>query len=150
MSALPFRETDLDYYRCHFQRAGYIYDGEEARNKGIYLFVKEIPQNLTFYQLERQAYPERFAKKAAIKANGGFLYQEFEASETLALMTGLRRSTVSGYCRELWRYIKVNNLFNQPSRTIKCDDKLSEIMGGRKAVHMFDMVRYLKQNLKKI
>lgn len=49
--------TLSDLYRCYLQRAGYIYDGQEFRNRGVYFMAKAIPKNLTLTQVMREAYP---------------------------------------------------------------------------------------------
>lgn len=140
-------ESVLDIYRCYFQKAGYIYNGKKLRNRGVYFFSKPIPQNLTLYELIKEAYPNRNIEKIERKLP---FYQEFQASETLALITGMQRGFRTEFYRGVLSYIKKNNLLRHHKQILsRQDENLRKLCSGRRIVNTFTLIKFINEHLTK-
>ncbi len=72
-----------------------------------------------------------------------------QPDEDLAPVVGAKPMPRTQVTKNLWTYIKKNNLQDTKNRRmINADDKLKPIFGGKKQVSMFEMTRLVNQHLK--
>jgi upstream activation factor subunit UAF30 len=71
-----------------------------------------------------------------------------QPSALLAAITGDKPMPRTEVTSKLWGYIKKNNLQDKTNRRmINCDAKLSPIMGNKKQISMFEMVKFTAKQL---
>lgn len=71
--------------------------------------------------------------------------RELTPSAVLATVVGKRPRSRVAFVKALWLYIKRHRLNTGPS--IRADDKLRPLFGGREVVSMFELTKYLSANL---
>ena len=72
-----------------------------------------------------------------------------QPDETLAPVVGNKPMPRTQVTKNLWNYIKKNNLQDTKNRRmINADEKLRPVFGGRRQVSMFEMTRLVNNHLK--
>jgi len=80
------------------------------------------------------------------KASG--LSKPMNLSPELEAVVGKGPMARSEVVKQLWVYIKANNLQNpENKRNIIADDKLKPVFGGKKEVTMFEMTKLVSPHL---
>lgn len=88
------------------------------------------------------------AKKAKRAPNPAFM-KPMTPSAALAAVIGASPMPRSEVAKQLWKYIKKNNLQDAKNRRmINADDKLKVVFGGKGQVSMFDMTKLVSKHLK--
>lgn len=106
----------------------------------------------------KKAAPEKAAKapsKAAAKApkakaapNAAFM-APLTPSDALAAVIGNKPLPRTEIIKEIWVYIKANNLQDQANkRMINADAKLKVLFDGKDQVSMFDLAKIVSQHVK--
>lgn len=86
------------------------------------------------------------AKKAK-KANSAFM-KPMTISPELAAVVGKGPMPRSEVVKQLWKYIKKNDLQDPKNkRNIKADANLKEVFGGKGVVNMFEMTKLVSKHL---
>lgn len=81
------------------------------------------------------------------KANSAFM-KPMQVSAELAEVVGPGPMPRSEVAKQLWVYIKKNNLQDpQNKRNINADDKLKAVFGGQATVSMFEMTKLVSKHL---
>ncbi|MEK7481480.1 MAG: SWIB/MDM2 domain-containing protein [Patescibacteria group bacterium] len=81
------------------------------------------------------------------KANPALL-KPLQPSAQLAAIVGSAPLPRGQVVKQLWAYIKKNNLQNPANkRNIIADDKLRPVFGGKSEVNMFEMTKLVSQHL---
>jgi chromatin remodeling complex protein RSC6 len=76
------------------------------------------------------------------------LMAPMQPSADLAVVVGNKPMPRSEVAKQLWAYIKKNNLQDQQNRrNINADDNLRKVFGGKKTVSMFDMTKLVSGHL---
>jgi chromatin remodeling complex protein RSC6 len=89
------------------------------------------------------------AKKATKKRtpNAAFM-KALTPSSDLAAVVGSKPLARTEVVKQLWAYIKKNNLQDAKNRRqINADDKLKPVFGGKKSVSMFEMTKLVSKHL---
>ena len=87
-------------------------------------------------------------KKSARKPSAAFM-KPMQPSAALGAVVGNHAIPRTEVTKKLWSYIKRNGLQdNKNRRMINADDKLIEVLGGKKQVNMFDMTKMVNKHLK--
>lgn len=74
--------------------------------------------------------------------------QPMKLSEELIAVIGKGPMPRTEVTKELWAYIKKNDLQDPKNkRNIVPDDKLAKVFGTKKAVNMFEMVKLVNKHL---
>ncbi|MBP9674705.1 MAG: SWIB/MDM2 domain-containing protein [Bacteriovoracaceae bacterium] len=98
----------------------------------------------------KKAAPKKAApKKAATKRkpNPAFM-KPLKPSAILAEVVGAKPLPRTEVVKQLWNYIRKNNLQDAKNRrNINADTKLAAIFGGKKVVSMFEMAKYVSKHL---
>lgn len=90
------------------------------------------------------------AKKAAAKRapNPAFM-KPMTPSQQLALVVGAKPLPRSEVAKQLWKYIKKNDLQDAKNRRmINADNNLKAVFGGKGQVSMFEMTALVSKHLK--
>ncbi len=83
----------------------------------------------------------------AKKANAAFM-KPMNVSETLAVIVGKGPMPRSEVVKNLWAYIKKNDLQDAKNkRNINADANLQAVFGGKKVVNMFEMTKLVSAHL---
>jgi chromatin remodeling complex protein RSC6 len=83
----------------------------------------------------------------AKKANSAFM-KPMTISAELALIVGNGPMPRSEVVKNLWAYIKKNNLQDPKNkRNINADESLKAVFGGKKVVNMFEMTKLVSAHL---
>jgi len=81
------------------------------------------------------------------KANSGFS-KPMTLSPELQEVVGAGPMPRTEVTKALWVYIKKNNLQDpEDKRTIKADEKLKAVFGGKASVNMFEMTKLVSKHL---
>lgn len=81
------------------------------------------------------------------KTNSAFM-KPMQVSAELAAVIGPGPMPRSEVAKQLWVYIKKNNLQDaQNKRNINADDKLKAVFGGKETVSMFEMTALVSKHL---
>ncbi|TSC76488.1 MAG: hypothetical protein G01um101431_621 [Parcubacteria group bacterium Gr01-1014_31] len=81
------------------------------------------------------------------KANSAFM-KPMQVSAELAAVIGPGPMPRSEVAKQLWVYIKKNNLQDaQNKRNINADEKLKAVFGGQATVSMFEMTKLVSKHL---
>ena len=84
-------------------------------------------------------------KKRGGKATG--YMKELQLSEELADIVGTERAARHEVVKQMWAYIKENNLQDPKNKQFAiCDDKLEKVIGQKK-FKCFGMAKYLKDHM---
>ena len=97
----------------------------------------------------RAAAPKKAASKKAAKRtpNAAFM-KALTPSSQLAAVIGDKPVPRTEVVKNLWKYIKKNNLQDAKNRRmINADDKLKPVFGGKSQVSMFDMTKLVSKHL---
>ena len=87
-------------------------------------------------------------KKSTRKPNAAFM-KPLMPSAALAAVIGSKPVPRTEVVKKVWDYIRQNKLQDSKNRRmINADAKLKVVFGGKSQVSMFDMAKYLSQNLK--
>ena len=87
-------------------------------------------------------------RAARRQPNPAFM-KPMQPDDTLSPVVGNKPMPRTQVTKNLWSYIKKNNLQDAKNkRMINADEKLRPIFGGRKQVSMFEMTRLVNQHLK--
>lgn len=82
------------------------------------------------------------------KANSAFM-KPLEVSSELAAVVGKGPMPRAEVVKQLWVYIKKNNLQDQKNkRNINADENLKKVFGGKATVNMFEMTKLVSKHLK--
>ncbi len=88
------------------------------------------------------------APKAKRKPNPA-LMKPIQPDAVLAVIVGSKPIPRSQMTKNLWDYIKKNNLQDAKKRTlINADDALKAVFGGKKQVSMFEMTKLVSAHVK--
>ena len=88
------------------------------------------------------------AAKPARKPNPA-LMKPVQPDELLAVIVGSKPLPRSQMTKNLWDYIKKNNLQDPKKKTlINADDALKAVFGGKKQVSMFEMTKLVSAHVK--
>ena len=88
-------------------------------------------------------------QQSSSKAAGRGLAKESQPSPQLASIVGSKPMPRTEVTKKLWAYIKSHNLQDpQNRRMIKADDRLKEVLGGKRQVSMFELTKFVSQHLK--
>ena len=80
-------------------------------------------------------------------AQGG-LAKPVKPDAALAAIVGGDALTRAALTQKVWEYVKKNNLQDpKDKRSIRADDKLRPIFGGKDQVSMFEMTRLVNQHV---
>ena len=72
-----------------------------------------------------------------------------QPDEALAAVVGSKAIPRTEIVKQLWVYIKKNNLQDPKNkRNINADDKLKQVFNGKKTVNMFEMTKLVSTHLK--
>lgn len=72
-----------------------------------------------------------------------------QPDEVLAAVVGSKPVPRTEIVKQLWVYIKKNNLQDAKNkRNINADDKLQKVFDGKKTVNMFEMTKLVSNHLK--
>jgi len=83
----------------------------------------------------------------AAKSNSAFM-KPMTISDDLAAVVGKGPMPRSEVVKEIWVYIKKNNLQNPANkRNILADDKLKAVFDGKSEVTMFEMTKLVSKHL---
>ena len=86
--------------------------------------------------------------KPARKPNPA-LMKPVQPDEVLAVIVGSKPLPRSQMTKNLWDYIKKNNLQDPKKKTlINADDALKAVFGGKKQVSMFEMTKLVSAHVK--
>jgi upstream activation factor subunit UAF30 len=89
------------------------------------------------------------AKKAAKRAANPAFMKPMTPSAQLAAVVGANPLPRSEVAKQLWKYIKKNNLQDAKNRRmINADDKLKPVFNGKGQVSMFEMTALVSKHLK--
>ncbi|KAA0039983.1 hypothetical protein IC582_027458 [Cucumis melo] len=89
------------------------------------------------------------APKRQTNSSGGIM-KSLKVSPTLAGFLGQSEISRADAIKQIWSYIKLNNLQNQTDkRQINCDAKLKAIFGGREKVGMLEISKFLSPHFVK-
>lgn len=89
------------------------------------------------------------AKKSARKPNAAFL-KPVTPDAALAAIVGSKPLPRTELTKQLWVYIKKNNLQDKKVRTqINADEKLKPVLNGKKSVSMFELTKLVSGHLVK-
>ncbi|MDD5110622.1 MAG: SWIB/MDM2 domain-containing protein [Patescibacteria group bacterium] len=81
------------------------------------------------------------------KSNAAFM-KPMQVSPELAEVVGPGPMPRSEVAKQLWVYIKKNNLQDaQNKRNINADEKLKKVFGGKATVSMFEMTALVSKHL---
>ena len=87
-------------------------------------------------------------KAAARKPNAAFM-KPMTPDAALAEVIGSKPMPRTEITKQLWVYIKKNNLQDKVNRrNINADDKLKAVFGGKKTVSMFEMTKLVSTHFK--
>ena len=88
-------------------------------------------------------------QQSSSKTAGGGLAKEAQPSPQLASIVGSKPMPRTEVTKKVWAYIKSHNLQDpQNRRMIKADDRLKEVLGGKRQVSMFELTKFVSQHLK--
>lgn len=86
--------------------------------------------------------------KSKRKPNAAFM-RPLTPSSILAAIVGSKPLPRTEVTKQLWKYIKKNNLQDAVERRfIVADEKLKQLFGGKKRVNMFEMTKHVSKHLK--
>jgi chromatin remodeling complex protein RSC6 len=89
------------------------------------------------------------AKKAAKRAPNPAFMRAMTPSPQLAAVIGSTAVPRSEVAKQLWKYIKKNNLQDSKNkRMINADEKLKPVFNGKSQVSMFEMTALYNKHLK--
>lgn len=72
-----------------------------------------------------------------------------QPDEALAAVVGSKAIPRTEVVKQLWVYIKKNNLQDAKNkRNINADEKLQKVFDGKKTVNMFEMTKLVSNHLK--
>ena len=92
--------------------------------------------------------PTKPSAKPARKPNPA-LMKPVQPDEVLAVIVGSKPLPRSQMTKNLWDYIKKNNLQDPKKKTlINADDALKAVFGGKKQVSMFEMTKLVSAHVK--
>ena len=92
--------------------------------------------------------PQQGGKAGEGKANSGFM-KPMQPDEALAAVVGRDPLPRTEVTKKIWEYIRQHNLQDpKDKRTIRADDKLKKIFGGKDSVSMFEMTKLVNAHLK--
>jgi len=81
------------------------------------------------------------------QANSAFM-KPMTISHELAVVVGKGPMPRSEVVKELWAYIKKNNLQDPANkRNINADENLKKVFGGKAVVNMFEMTKLVSKHL---
>jgi upstream activation factor subunit UAF30 len=81
------------------------------------------------------------------KANSAFM-KPMNLSEDLEKVVGKGPMPRSEVVKQLWVYIKANNLQDESNkRNINADENLKKVFGGKEQVNMFEMTKLVSAHL---
>jgi upstream activation factor subunit UAF30 len=81
------------------------------------------------------------------KANSAFM-KPMNLSPELEAVVGKGPMPRSEVVKELWAYIKKNNLQDEKNkRNINADENLKKVFGGKETVNMFEMTKLVSGHL---
>jgi upstream activation factor subunit UAF30 len=88
-------------------------------------------------------------KGAGGRSNSAFM-QPMQPDEALGAVIGNQPLPRTEVTKKIWDYVRAHKL-QDPSdkRTIRADDKLKRVFGGKSAVSMFEMTKLVNAHLKK-
>src|SRR5262249_20790891 len=91
----------------------------------------------------------RKTQRSTAKVAGGGLAKHSEPSPQLAALVGHKTMPRTQVTKKVWDYIRSHKLQDsQNRRLIKADDKLKEVLGGKKQVSMFELTKFVSKHLK--
>lgn len=93
--------------------------------------------------------PQKSAKPASAKkpADSGFM-KPMQPDAALAAVVGSHPIPRTEVTKKLWEYIRHHKLQDpNDKRTIKADDKLKVVFGGKASVSMFEMTKLVNAHL---
>jgi len=94
-----------------------------------------------------KSYSFEITKNMATKTNSAFMKPMIISSE-LAVIVGKGPMPRSEVVKNLWVYIKKNNLQDPKNkRNINADASLQAVFGGKKVVNMFEMTKLVSAHL---
>ena len=86
-------------------------------------------------------------KKGTAKANSGFM-KPMQPDEALAAVVGSKPLPRTQVTKQIWVYIKKNDLQDKKDRRqINADAKLLKVFNGKKSVSMFEMTKLVNKHL---
>jgi len=90
--------------------------------------------------------PEK--KAAAKKVNSSFM-KPLQPDAALAAVVGSSPLPRTEVTKKIWDYVKAHKLQDpNDKRTIRADDKLKPVFGGKASVSMFEMTKLVNSHLK--
>jgi len=96
---------------------------------------------------KKTAQSGKAATKGGRKPNAAFM-RPVQPSEELAQIVGDKPLPRTELTKKLWAYIKKNGLQDQKNkRTIKPDERLKRVLGGRSQVNMFEMTKLVNKHV---
>ena len=88
------------------------------------------------------------SKSAKTGGAGGFM-KPMQPDEALAAVVGSQPLPRTEVTKKIWEYIRKHNLQDpNDKRSIRADDKLRPIFGGKSSVSMFEMTKLVNAHLK--
>ena len=92
---------------------------------------------------ESSSHAERGAKRSA-----GALARPVRPDEKLAQVIGSEPRPRTEVTKRIWDYIRKNGLQDQQDkRMINADDRLAEVLDGKRKVSMFEMTKLVNKHL---
>jgi chromatin remodeling complex protein RSC6 len=87
-------------------------------------------------------------KSAKTSSNSGFM-KPMQPDEALAAVIGSQPLPRTEVTKKIWEYVRKHKLQDpDDKRTIRADDKLRPVFGGRASVSMFEMTKLVNGHLK--
>jgi upstream activation factor subunit UAF30 len=81
-------------------------------------------------------------------ANSAFM-KPMQPDQALAEVIGSQPVPRTEVTKKIWEYVRRHNLQDpKDKRTIRADDKLKPVFGGRSSVSMFEMTKLVNSHLK--
>jgi upstream activation factor subunit UAF30 len=86
--------------------------------------------------------------KGSDKSNSAFM-KPMQPDEALAAVIGSRPLPRTEVTKKIWDYVRAHNLQDpKDKRTIRADDNLKRVFGGKSSVSMFEMTKLVNAHLK--
>jgi upstream activation factor subunit UAF30 len=87
-------------------------------------------------------------KSGKTSPNSGFM-KPMQPDAALAAVVGSEPLPRTEVTKKIWEYVRKHNLQDPADkRTIRADDKLKPVFGGRSSVSMFEMTKLVNGHLK--
>ena len=96
----------------------------------------------------KKAAPKKVAKKKSAKKPNAAFMKALNLSPALAAVIGSKPVPRTEIIKQIWDYIKKNNLQDSKNRRmINADEKLLTLFGGKKQISMFELAKVVNNHV---